>query len=126
MTNVTRGLFRLWIVVSVLWVIGAGSVVWWDYRASNAVLSQKCADPDWAFNPRTKECFPTFVRRLDEEPYDVDAYLREAREEVQRMAVQNLGYGALATLLPPIIVLIVGASLVWAIRGFRSHPPSTS
>jgi hypothetical protein len=118
MTNVTRGLLRLWIVVSVMWAVGAGSVVWWEEigaRHLSELGTKQCDPPDWVFNSRTQECLPEWALQM-KEPSDPDAYLR-----VQRNV---LGYAALAALLPPIAVLIIGASLVWVVRGFRSHPPS--
>src|ERR1700732_2904104 len=35
--NVTRGLFRLWVVAAVLWAIGMGGSTWWTYPQPDVV-----------------------------------------------------------------------------------------
>jgi hypothetical protein len=116
MTNVPRGLFRLWVVVSVLWVIGAGSVAWLGLQRArhlSVMGTEMCDSPELVFDSVANECIPEWLLRLDP---DVRA----------SVAAQNrrdaLGYAALVGLLPPIIVLII----VLAVRCFYSHPPSAS
>jgi hypothetical protein len=65
--NVARGLFRLWLVVSVLYVILMVGDIW--------NVSQRIGRIEW-------------------------------------------GHAAAVLLLPPIVVLAVGAAFVWAFQGF--------
>ena len=110
--HVTRGLFRLWLILSMLWIGGVGIVTWREF-----VL------PDWAI-----ECERP---KLD---FDPDAYLagkpqpqapcpwlewvkaQLVMDKEQRAAIQH---GILLAVIPPAFVLALGSGLVWAFRGFR-------
>jgi hypothetical protein len=103
MTNVTRGLFRLWIVVSVLWAVGAGGAAWYLYPKPETEWV-----PGWA-----REDVPSWTRSEA-----AGVWQPRKPEDIAKNQREALAVAALAGLLPPIIVLVVGASLVWAVRGF--------
>jgi hypothetical protein len=89
--HVERGLFRLWLVLSVLWIGGVGVVTW----------------P--AFDPA----------KLWEHPYtgyfDPEAYLEDRPQPEGWYAVQ----AAVLSFAPPVFVLALGSALMWVVRGFR-------
>jgi hypothetical protein len=105
--RVGRGLFRLWLVLSVLWIGGVGVVTWRTFPVI----------PEWAV--------------VCERPFDPDAFLADKPqppctlfERVKAQLVDDDGRAAiqsaiLLAFLPPAFVLALGSALVWAIRGFR-------
>jgi hypothetical protein len=78
--KIARGLFRLWLVLSVLWIGGVATVTWQAF------------------------------------PVDVPEWAGPAGP-VQREAIRT---GAEMALIPPVLVLALGSSLIWAFRGFQS------
>jgi hypothetical protein len=101
--RVARGLFRLWLVLSVLWIGGVGVVTWRTFPFT----------PEWAI-----EC----ERPATEPSEDVGcSWLEWARAQLvmdkeQRAALQS---AILLALVPPAFMLALGSALVWAFRGFR-------
>ena len=90
-TRVERGLFRLWLVTAVLWACAAVAMVWQHEQPFDWVAVGECP----ALN-----CV-THVVWL---------------EEVSLVARNS----AALALIPPALVLVVGAAFVWAFRGFRA------
>jgi hypothetical protein len=93
--RVARGLFRLWLVLSVLWIGGIAILTW----------------P--AFDPAK-------LAATKDHPYtgyfDPDAFL-EGRPQPKRWSVAQ---AALLSFAPPVLILTFGSALVWAFRGFRN------
>jgi hypothetical protein len=87
--RVGRGLFRLWLVLSVLWIGGVGVVTWCAFLGV------------------------PFVRWDD--PIVEDRKLFGAKTEKERLVRIGIVYA----LVPPVFVLGLGSGLVWAVRGFR-------
>jgi hypothetical protein len=100
--RVARGLFRVWLVLSVLWIGGVGVVTWRTFPAD-----------EWGQFPKLP---PGFV--IDPKPNDFnpDQYLASKLAEERRSAIWH---ASLLAFLPPAFVLALGSALVWAIRGFR-------
>jgi hypothetical protein len=101
--RVARGLFRLWLVLSVLWIGGMGVVTWRTLPEKE--LPSMCDVP------------------ANERPEGFDcSWLQQVKEEVvfmdkkRRAATQS---GILLALVPPTWVLAFGSALIWALRGFR-------
>jgi hypothetical protein len=98
--RVARGLFRLWLVLSVLWIGGVGVVTWQTFpledpvRASFPYLCELNKDCSW----------------LDRVKHQLDM------DKEQRAAIQS---AILLALAPPAFMLALGSALVWAFRGFR-------
>ena len=87
--RVARGLFRLWLVLSVLWIGGVGVVTWRTFPSDEVGVAWSIVldpeAPDWALGSAEKAVrFATFL-----------------------------------ALIPPAFVLALGSALVWAFRGFR-------
>jgi hypothetical protein len=101
--RIARGLFRLWLVVSVLWIGGVGFVTWRTFPENE--LPSMC---DLPANERPKEFDCSWLQRVKDELVYMD--------KKQRAAIQS---GILLALVPPAFVLALGSALVWAFRGFQ-------
>jgi hypothetical protein len=105
--RVARGLFRLWMVLSVLWIGGVGVVTWRTFPVM----------PEWATNLPSICDFPA-----NERPEEFDcSWLHRVKgltfmNKEQHAALQS---AILLALVPPAFVLALGSALAWAIRGFR-------
>jgi hypothetical protein len=92
--RVARGLFRLWLVLSVLWIGGVGIVTW----------------P--AFDPAKLAATKEFPYTGD---FDPKAFL-EGRPQPERWSAAE---AALLSFAPPLLTLALGSASIWAFRGFR-------
>jgi hypothetical protein len=120
--RVARGLFRLWLVLSVLWVGGVGIHAWLKF-------------PDWIVVSVSQQPGKAIyeMRAPDGHTYKIEgpegATEEQARAEMihqnphlgdlpekRRSAIWHAGVMALA---PPAFVLALGSALIWAFRGFR-------
>jgi hypothetical protein len=105
-----RGFFRLWLVLSVIWVVAAGYVLrdnlWlltqWDVLSDQDASSASTNTDD----------------------NDISALLSRRANEVRQILRED-AFGTLATvLLPPLVSLPAGVTLAWIGRGFlrrREH-----
>jgi hypothetical protein len=134
MMNVTRGLFRLWVVGAVLWAIGVGGSTWWAYPKPNVVptdpallarLSAVSCPPSILaddFDALTKACNARHRYRETGNWFDENDRRMVSKEEFREAQAkywrEALSSAALVGIIPSIAVLIIGASLVWAVRGF--------
>ena len=92
--RVARGLFRLWLVLSVLWISGVGVVTWQTFPVA-----------DWVAVPPS--------------PGELQS-IEDANAAIQRAAIENAVQSAVVlALVPPAFLLALGSALIWAIRGFR-------
>jgi hypothetical protein len=101
--RVVRGLFRLWLVLSVLWIGGVGVVTWRTLPENE--LPSMC---DLPANERPEDFDCSWLQRVKDEVVFMD--------KKQRAAIQN---GILLAFLPLAFVLALGSALAWAFRGFR-------
>ena len=117
--RIGRGLLRLWLVLSVLWVGGVGVTTWWTLpldlcatppsgglhhcEANDVIAAGPNVDLVKPAANSTSEFDPTKPYRI---PFD----------DLRRTQIK---FGAAAAVLPPILVLAVGSGFVWAFRGFR-------
>jgi hypothetical protein len=94
-------LFRLWLILSALWIGGVGYVTWQTFPVT----------PEWAVVCKIPATEPpgdcTWLDWIK---------VRLVSDEEQRAAIQS---AILLALVPPVIVLALGSALAWAIRGFR-------
>jgi hypothetical protein len=97
--QLTRGLFRLWVVAAVIWVISAGTMTWQTWPQAEFVNPYDA--PPWV-------------------DYSDDA-AKAAFFDAQRLAQRRdaLLKGAAISITPPVIVLLLGMSMIWVVRGFR-------
>jgi hypothetical protein len=168
--RIARGLFRLWIVGSVMWICTVGTVTWWTWTGSGAVMgdwdvvsSKPTPVPDWARDPPQfdPDEYLAFKRKADapkvapsipvpdwaRDPSPSDAAPKKPDDELpdapwlkpvaegpppfdQTVPVHGAGAkpakpstiqtAAEIALIPPILVLALGAGLGWAFKGFRN------
>jgi hypothetical protein len=87
----------LWVVLSVLWIIAVGTVTWSQFQPKPELISYEDAVRRGPIFSPSEEASPTIDPTL--------AWMRN---------------GALLGLLPPVLVLVVGSALGWALRGFHT------
>jgi hypothetical protein len=96
--RVARGLFRLWLILSVLWIGGVGIAKWRTFIYPEVVVCEEVEAP------APGSCLPrSFV---------LDPQWKKDR----RAAFQ---FALVLALVPPAVLLALGSALVWAFKGFR-------
>jgi hypothetical protein len=110
--NWRRGLFRLWIVGSVLFVIVVASI---SYSGIKAEFDAVARAPKAVTDPKLIEQLE--VAPWDTKPFDPDEYL--ARFD-RPNPWASLGWVASIAVGIPLAALILGSSLVWAFSGFAA------
>ena len=117
--RVAAGLLRLWVVLSVLWLAGAGAYIVDSYQ--NAPLPYLMS-PAVKFDdlvPAYEHCWVSDGKKVDPNDFIKIETLRliaECERTVDRWAI--LKTGTAIALGIPIAVFIIGWGLVWAFRGF--------
>ena len=140
--NWRRGLIRLWIVLSILWVVGTGWVL--DplqqirdatgpviFRIGDAVIEFPRETP----LPTIKKALTDFAHtEVEKKPTSPELFLEGAEAAVARalsgFKPQPLWRSLYPTVgllvLPPLFVLTVVFLALWIVRGFRDHPQAPS
>jgi hypothetical protein len=111
--NLRRGLFRLWIVGSALWVLAVAFVSYSDiaeeFEDAASVILLPVPDPEVIkrFQEGTLKPVsdPTLIKRLERTP----------------SPWTSLGQGAAIALGIPLAVLALGSSLLWALSGLAAE-----
>ena len=93
-----RGLLRLWLFLSVLWIGSIGVMVWASHPADFWIIP--AANPFDQFDKKSPDDF---------DPHEFAVFKR--KEEIK--------VGAKLALVPPILVLAIGSGFLWVVRGFR-------
>jgi hypothetical protein len=108
-----RGLFRLWLILSVLWIGGVGVVTWWTFPWTPEWAIIECERPKLEFDPDA-------YLAGKPQPQAPCPWLERVKAhtgfEEQRAAIQH---GIFLALVLPAFLLALGSALVWAFRGFR-------
>jgi hypothetical protein len=112
--RITRGLFRLWVVASVLWIASVGVMTWQTWPADWTVTKLPF-DPDAYLAGKPQPFDPS---KPFSDGYHTYASAQEFVEAERRDAVMK---GAAIGITPPVVVLLLGISLTWVVRGFRSE-----
>jgi hypothetical protein len=112
-----RGLFRLWIVISALWVISCSAALIFLEPVKNPRLSPptECARAGDA-----NECAQLLIR-AGKDPFQ--AFGKIENESIYGPNASEYSYGrfALFVLAPPVVALIFGTVLASVFRSFRSR-----
>ena len=117
--NWRRGLFRLWIVGTALFVLAVAFIGYSDIKA----------EFDAAARAPKLVTDPALIKQLDAappdetKPFDPDEFLRKYDPDYIRHRPNpwaTLGVWASVALGVPLAVLALGSSLVWALSGFAA------
>ena len=126
--RVARGLFWLWLVLSVLWVAGMAFMVGQSFGSIDQI--ETLATSSWnPSHPSATRCSDNASNKFTEmrlrgclDPPSPEEYLA-AKAAAQRTAAEDrrsLFWRAnFLAFLPPAFLLAVGWALVWAFGGFR-------
>jgi len=128
--RVARGMFRLWLILSCLWMATVAAIGYSSWPSSTVQQAATSKDPkaypgplpeylkDETLPPEDpNNAFADFPRpgtsRFAEALKDFSAV--NAQQSAQQLAVTT----AKLALIPPALIFIVGIGLTWAFRGFR-------
>jgi hypothetical protein len=133
--RVARGLFRLWIVASVLWISGVAATTSWRrlvyYQpvivgeqplgrlqstteiCSTAKEAKQCSD---MLTAAGKNPFDAYDLKWSDSGWN---FPDNAEMVVAGLAWENIAARVGLALIPPAFALVIGSALVWAVRGFR-------
>lgn len=122
-----RGFFRLWLVISALWLALWGGL-WWKLEVHPDSIPQATQwDPyfhhfDSKADPRHQPCLSAEGVTQSGDLRTAAAqtrYLRcRAHIDMWRSRIEFLVFG----LTPPIVLLMFGLLLAWVLAGFRRRP----
>lgn len=130
--RIARGLFRLWLVLSVLWIAALCTVTWLELAPK---IPPKGLS-DWEMGIRPPECAgkdnsqcEQLWVELGRNPFDLFDPPRTGLQprggvadlpSVSQLTITTkIRDNALLALLPPVFILMAGTAFVWAFRGFR-------
>jgi hypothetical protein len=116
--NIRRGLLRMWIVLSAIWILFVGVSGWTRLSETFVAVEPPTSQGAVALSPGPYSCWAT---RHPENPYGfvsgptgptslIDAW-RQCVVYEMHIPLNALG--------PPIAVLVLGFVAAWVIRGFR-------
>jgi hypothetical protein len=106
--RIARGLFRLWLVLSVLWIGGVGIAKWRAFSVDWIAVTQPGMFQ--YLIPKQNETKPAL---------DPDQYLRDVKEREHRAYIEASWSTSVLALVPPAFLLALGSALAWTFRGFR-------
>ncbi len=108
-----RGLFGLWLTASIVWLVGAASVMQKDIRRDVSTLMSAELRPDTDPAHWTQLNAPGLG-------YGEWIYLFEPDYAARDAAQGNLIHAASVLFLPPIFLIALGWAGLWTWRGIRS------
>jgi hypothetical protein len=102
-----RGLFRLWLVLSVLWIGFVATMTWQTLPTDpnpplRFVIDKPGDELSWW------EKYRSAAADLPDAPRIIDG-----REQIRSAVFEAF--------IPPLSMLALGAALIWAMRGFRAR-----
>ena len=120
--NWRRGLFRIWIAASLVWLIGAGALMQKEIRRDvSALMTAEIQAPKRTSESRPKtRSLIELERRAAEQGQTLEKFLIESAAQQAAEQAQNLTFAASVILLPPILLFALGWAGLWIVRGFRS------
>ena len=133
--RVARGLFRLWIVVAALWIVGVGATTNWDlYLYYQPTLANE-EPPGRLQSPahicsaaKTSQECSALLQAAGKFPYDANdlKWSDKGWEFADNTIMVPTGIAwerfwprAGLAFIPPVGVLVIGSAFGWAVRGFR-------
>lgn len=98
MSNIGRGMFRLWVVISVLWIGGMG---WYQYNDANKV---------------DKNSITIALSKDAELRLDANGISQTNDKDKEELQMKRLAI----VFLPPILLLLLFPVVGWLVRGFKA------
>jgi hypothetical protein len=112
--RITRGLFRLWIVTSILWIALVAVMTWQTWPVDDGTFTKPTFDPD-AYLAGKPQFDPSKPFSVGKQTYaNSDAFVAAERRDA---VVKGTGIA----FAPPLAAFILGMSLLWVVQGFRSE-----
>lgn len=105
----SHGFFRIWILLTVLWIAAA---TWFQMGGE--------APPQFDPSQPYEEVVPPPPGYKPVPQFDPDEYLARKSAEAAKLMALKAGW----ILVPPVLVLILGVGIAWTVRGFK--PPSAT
>ncbi len=99
--RVARGLFRLWLVVSVLWIGGVGYVTW-----------QSLPSPSF-------ENHETVMRQRLPSMEEANRAIEADNRANKAILYEHFRHASVLAIAPSAFVIALGLALGWAFKGFR-------
>jgi hypothetical protein len=128
--RVARGLFRLWLVISVLWLAGVAFTAWDNFKniddAETQAMNSWTADVDATRCPDDNPFHSACTSPPSQKEYlaaKANAKKEAAAKEAAAQRQSAIWSFPLLAFLPPAFVLALGAALIWAFSGFRQAGP---
>ncbi len=148
--NWRRGLFRLWLAASFLWLVGVGALlqeetrrdvsILWAFRDVTEEILEAATSPEKdllaesppppidlaerSLNPPPPIDWVEELRKLEEPDIspceELNIRRLIARYTPHKAAKNGLVVAAFVLLLPPILAFALGWAGLWILRGFRS------
>lgn len=151
----SKGFFRIWIVLTILWLVGAGVMLWrpmvgggapmfehwykfsWEEKAvqlgpldpefQNHVSLHQPLPPGIKWTTLRSNDFAYHLMHAEKiAPADLDASLAvvqadldELQADADRSRRANMPFFGSIFVLPPLLLLGIGALIGWIARGFR-------
>ena len=127
--RVARGLFRLWLVLSVLWIGAVGIVTWQTFppddwivpdlsQMSNEDLLRGYQTADICSTAKDAQQCADLLRAAGKNPFDA-FHLNWRPPWIDKERCEAIQFASIMALVPPAFMLILGSALVWAFKGFR-------
>src|ERR1700730_10644621 len=109
-----RGLFRLWLVLSLVWVVVAGAMMWptWQLPPSERVVH-----PAECNKRAPNDCLLSMLKAGAQGKLVVEKIPRSPSEQRQHV-IDSIYVLVVFTLIPPAVLLLIGSAFLWAFRGF--------
>jgi uncharacterized ion transporter superfamily protein YfcC len=98
MSNIGRGMFRLWVVLSILWIGGMG---WYQYNDANKV---------------DKNSITISLSKDSELRFDSTGISQTDEKDKQELQMKRFAI----VFLPPILLLLLFPVVGWLVRGFKA------
>jgi hypothetical protein len=109
--RIARGLFLLWLVVSVVWIAGVGTSTWLSYAVPQRVADETASQSTGKFiEVRTPDGM-------------IHQFTADTASDVVDRTMRNYWLwheaenAAKVGLIPP--VLVIGSALGWTLKGFK-------
>jgi hypothetical protein len=115
--RIAHGFFRLWLLVSVIWILIAGPFMWWvlvNPTLNHEKWSRGPGDSEWmvidpkaGFKPMPLNSAP----KISENALVI-------KPTAKHTLIEAITWLVLMAFGPPALVLVIGLALGWTLRGF--------